>query len=119
MDMTERRQVMRESLDILADVRIDGIPGAQRIGLRNVSAGGLMADGLVHSRRGQLVWIDLRGLGWVEGTIAWVQGNRCGVAFHKAMDPAEFRRLLPDVESRARLPLPLLQQPEIAELPRI
>lgn len=119
MDKTERRQVKRESLDLLADIRIDGVRGEQRVGLRNISAGGLMADGLENSHRGQMIWIHLGVLGWVEGTVAWVQGSRCGVAFRDEMDPEQLVSLLAAGKSAGRLPHPPLRQPEIAELPRI
>lgn len=119
MDKTERRQVKRENLDLLADIRIDGVRGEQRVGLRNISAGGLMADGLENSHRGQTIWIHLSSLGWMEGIIAWVQGNRCGVAFRDEIDPDHLLALLSFKNEAGRLPHPPLRQPEIAELPRI
>jgi hypothetical protein len=94
MDKVERRLVERESLNLLADVRIDGVPGQQRVGLRNISARGLMADGLGNARRGQPIWICLNRLGWIEGTVAWVQGNRCGIALREEIDPDQLRALL-------------------------
>lgn len=45
MGGNEHRQIVRDSLFLLADMRIDGMSGDHRIRVRNVSAGGLMADG--------------------------------------------------------------------------
>lgn len=119
MDKIDRRQVKRENLDLLADIRIDGVRGEQRVGLRNISPGGLMADGVENSHRGQMIWIHLGTLGWIEGTVAWVQGNRCGVAFREEMDPDQLLALLTTGNDAGRLPPLPLRQPETTELPLI
>lgn len=46
-----------------------------------------MAEGAAGVARGQLVAVQLRNIGWVEGSIAWVQGVRCGIAFREEIDP--------------------------------
>lgn len=87
MSDNEHRQIGRESLFVLAELRIDGQEGDQRIRVRNLSPGGLMAEGSCKVQRGQQVWISLRNLGWCEGTVAWVQENRFGIAFINDIDP--------------------------------
>ncbi|PKB14264.1 PilZ domain-containing protein [Novosphingobium kunmingense] len=82
-----QRQLSRDSLFVLAEMRIDGVPGEVRVRVRNLSAGGLMAEGVDKIQRGQQVWINVRNVGWVEGSIAWVQDDRCGVAFKDEIDP--------------------------------
>lgn len=119
MDKIERRLVERENLNLLADVRIDGVRGQQRVGLRNISAGGLMADGLENAHRGQHIWICLNRLGWIEGTVAWVQGIRCGIALCEEIDPDQLRSLLMTENSRRRLRRLPLRQHETAELPQL
>ena len=37
--------------------------------------------------RQNLVAVEIRNIGWVEGTVAWVQGDRSGIAFHDDIDP--------------------------------
>lgn len=103
MSDNEHRQIERESLFVLAELRIDGQEGEQRIHVRNLSSGGLMAEGSCKVQRGQQVWINLRNLAWCEGTVAWVQENRFGVAFRDAIDP----RI-------ARAPLASATDPEVA-----
>ncbi len=61
-----------------------------------------MAEGVEKVQRGQLVWINVRNIGWVEGSIAWVQDNRCGVAFRDEIDPLVVRAPIAVGESTPR-----------------
>lgn len=87
MTDSEHRQIARDSLFVMADLRLDGLDTVHKVKLRNLSAGGLMAEGAVSVMRGTVVWIDIRNIGWVEGSVAWVQGSRFGVAFRDEIDP--------------------------------
>lgn len=87
MTKSEHRQIARDSLFVMADLRVDGLEGEHRIRVRNLSAGGLMAESELDVQRGQLVWTNVRGIGWVEGSVAWVQDSRFGIAFLKEIDP--------------------------------
>jgi len=87
MEPNDNRHILRDSLFVLADFRLDGIDGENRIKVRNLSAGGMMGEGQVRVIRGQVVWVNLRNIGWTEGTIAWIQGNRFGIAFREEIDP--------------------------------
>ncbi len=88
---TESRQVARDSLFIMAELRLDGQDADHRVKVRNISARGLMAEGDIAVTRGSVVWISLRQAGWVDGTVAWVQDNRFGVAFRMEIDPKSVR----------------------------
>lgn len=87
MSNVETRQVDRDSLFLLAQLRLDGQDQLHRVKVRNLSAGGMMAEGDVEVLRGALVEVELRNLGWVDGTVAWKQGNRFGIAFVDEIDP--------------------------------
>lgn len=87
MGQNEHRQISRDSLFLLAEMRVDGLSGDHKVRVRNVSAGGLMVEGGPVAPRGTRVSIQLRNIGWIEGTIAWVQDTRCGIAFGKEIDP--------------------------------
>lgn len=102
MDEAEHRQIMRDSLFVMAGLRLDGQIGEHRIKVRNLSAGGMMAEGSVHVQRGAVIWIDIRNIGWVEGTVAWVQDSRFGVAFREEIDPRIARAPLVPGESTPR-----------------
>ncbi len=89
--MDEHRHINRDSLFLLADLRVDGVDGEHRIKVRNLSAGGMMGEGNVRVARGNVVEVSIRNLGWVEGTVAWVQDNRFRVAFVEEIDPIQAR----------------------------
>lgn len=87
MTDTDHRQIERDSLFVMADLRVDGVPGEQRVKVRNLSAGGMMAEGEMKVQIGGAVEVNIRNIGWVEGSVAWVQENRFGIAFHDEIDP--------------------------------
>jgi len=91
MSDSDNRNISRDSLFILAELRVDGREGDHRVKVRNLSAGGMMAEGPVKVVRGERVEVNLRNVGWVEGSVAWVQENRFGVAFAEEVDPAVIR----------------------------
>ena len=91
MSNVDTRQVNRDSLFLLAQVRVDGQESVSRVKVRNLSAGGMMAEGDSKVVRGSLVAVELRNVGWVEGTVAWKQDNRFGIAFVDEIDPALVR----------------------------
>ncbi|GAM03908.1 PilZ domain-containing protein [Novosphingobium sp. MBES04] len=91
MDERENRQIPRDSLFLMADLHVDGLEGEHRIKVRNLSAGGMMGEGPVRVVRGSIVQVNIRNLGWVEGSVAWVQDSRFGVAFHSEIDPKRAR----------------------------
>jgi hypothetical protein len=91
MSNVDTRQVNRDSLFLLAQLRVDGQGETYRVKVRNLSAGGMMADGEAKVRRGSLVKVELRNLGWVDGTVAWKQDTRFGIAFVDEIDPSVVR----------------------------
>lgn len=102
MSDNEHRQITRDSLFVLADLRLDGLDVEHKVKVRNLSAGGMMAEGTVHVVRGTVVWINVRNIGWVEGAVAWVQDNRFGIAFREEIDPKIAR--MPASESGEHTP---------------
>ena len=99
MDESDQRHIGRDSLFVMADLRLDGSEETLRIKMRNLSAGGMMGDGTVRLTRGTVVWVEIRNIGWVEGSIAWVQDNRFGVAFREEIDPKLARPPLPAADA--------------------
>ena len=91
MSNVETRQVERDSLFLMADVRIDGGEQSHRVKVRNLSNGGMMAEGDARVARGALVVVTLRNIGDVEGSVAWTQDNRFGIAFVNEIDPVVVR----------------------------
>jgi hypothetical protein len=87
MDQNDHRHIERDSLFLMADLQIDGLDGEHRIKVRNLSSGGMMGEGPARVVRGAVVSVRIRNVGWVEGSVAWVHGNRFGVAFREEIDP--------------------------------
>jgi hypothetical protein len=88
MANVETRQVERDSLLLIAQVRVDGGDGGEyRVKVRNLSAGGMMGEGDAPVSRGMVVSVGLRNIGWIEGTVAWKQDDRFGIAFVEEIDP--------------------------------
>lgn len=101
MDQVDTRQVNRESLLLLANLRIDGQDTVHRVRIRNLSAGGMMAEADANVARGSQVSVELRNVGWIEGSVAWKQDNRFGIAFADAIDPAKVREPVPKPAERS------------------
>ena len=91
MSNVDTRQVNRDSLFLLAQLRVDGQDMVHRVKVRNLSAGGMMAEGEAKVMRGSLVRVELRNIGWVDGSVAWKQENRFGIAFVDEIDPIVVR----------------------------
>ena len=91
MNQVETRQANRDSMFLFARVRVDGQESPHRAKVRNLSAGGMMAECNARVTRGTPVSIELRNIGWVEGSVAWTQDNRFGIAFVDAIDPNAIR----------------------------
>ena len=87
MSNVDTRQVNRDSLFLLAQVRVVGQDGEYRVKVRNLSAGGMMAEGEARVSRGAPVQVELRNIGWVDGSVAWKQDDRFGIAFAEEIDP--------------------------------
>jgi len=87
MSHVDTRQTARDSLFLLAMLKVDGDPRdtAHRVKVRNLSATGVMAEGDVK------ITIELRNIGWVEGSVAWKQDNRFGIAFAQEVDHLRVR----------------------------
>lgn len=91
MNGNENRQIARDSLFVMAELRLPGGGEEHRVKVRNLSARGLMGEGSVRVVRGANVQIDLRNIGWVDGVVAWVQDDRFGVAFREEIDARSAR----------------------------
>lgn len=99
MNEDDHRQIARDSLFVLARLRLDGKADEIRVRVRNLSAGGLMAEGRAHVVPGMPLEIEIRNIGWVDGSVAWVQDDRFGIAFRHEIDPHVVRGPAPASES--------------------
>lgn len=101
MTGVETRSVARDSLFLLADIRVEQSAEIHRVRVRNLSDGGMMGEGNLRVQRGHRVAVELRNIGAVNGTVAWVQDNRFGVAFDEEIESQKARRPLQTEEGPA------------------
>lgn len=123
MASDEQRQINRDSLFMLACLRLDGHDQVYRVKIRNLSSGGLMAEGDMRVVSGTPLELELRNVGWVGGTVAWVQGNRCGIAFNEEIDAKSVRAAQAPASSDAPFvpmrPLAAMKQVDLGQLRKI
>lgn len=87
-----KRAKARDSLFLIAGLRIEGGPDTLHVRVRNLSPGGLMAEYAHPVDIGRTLEIDLRGIGKVAGKVAWSAAGRIGVAFDSPIDPLQARK---------------------------
>jgi hypothetical protein len=92
MSGVETRSLKRDSLFLLANVCLRDETEVHRVRVRNLSDGGMMAEGQIRVRRGDRLDIELRNVGKVGGSVAWVQDNRFGIAFDHEIDARVVRK---------------------------
>ncbi|MEM7703065.1 MAG: PilZ domain-containing protein [Pseudomonadota bacterium] len=92
MSGVETRSVSRDSLFLLANVRVESAAESHRVRVRNLSDGGMMAEGALMVQRGNRLEIELRHVGKVGGSVAWVQDKRFGIAFDSEIDSQQARK---------------------------
>lgn len=91
-DFTGQRTGSRDSLLLTAQFRLTGDDKIAQVRVRNLSSGGLMAEYAAPVDIGTPVEIEVRGVGWVKGRIAWATDGRVGVAFDIEIDPMLARK---------------------------
>ena len=87
MSVVDTRNISRDSLFLMAEIRLDGATSDYKVKVRNLSPGGMLAEGAVPVVPGNRLQICLRNIGWVDGGVAWVQENRFGIAFDAEINP--------------------------------
>ena len=87
-----QRTAPRDSLLLTAGFRIKGSEQVEQVRIRNLSAGGLMAEVGDDVDRDAEVEVQVRGIGWISGRIAWQAMGRVGIAFDREIDPKKARK---------------------------
>ena len=101
-DAAAQRIDARDSLLLVAKFRVAGRNDALQVRVRNLSSGGLMAEVPQPIDIGTMVEVEVRGIGWVSGRIAWVTAGRAGVAFDHLIDPQAARKPVVTTKVRAK-----------------
>jgi PilZ domain len=87
-----KRGMSRDSLLLKAILRFPKVNDEREVRIRNLSAGGLMAEVPVRVARGEPVEVNLRSIGWITGHVAWVTDGRIGIAFDHPINPKDARK---------------------------
>lgn len=81
----------RDRLLLVADIVAEGEASAARYTVRNLSSGGMMAQGDHVLTIGARVSVTLRNIGAVQGKVAWAENSRYGISFDNEIDPQAVR----------------------------
>ena len=82
----------RDSLLLRARLRQAGQGEAVEVRVRNLSEGGLMAELPLPLPVDAAVEVEVRGIGWLPGRVAWQTEGRTGIAFDRLIDPRRARK---------------------------
>ena len=85
------RERTRDSLFMGAKISIIDSAVVAPTVIRNLSVGGVMIDCPTGLREGARVNLNLRNLGNVSGSVAWVRDGRAGVMFDAPINPDDIR----------------------------
>ncbi|MES2098142.1 MAG: PilZ domain-containing protein [Pseudomonadota bacterium] len=91
-DAAAQRNDARDSLFLVAGLRLDGAATVNQVRVRNLSSGGLMAEFDQPVDVGTAVEVELRGVGKVAGAVAWTAAGRIGVSFNRQIEPLDARK---------------------------
>ena len=82
----------RDSLFLMATVRLPGDKEARSVRVRNLSEGGLMIESDRIVPVGAVLTLTLRGIGDITGRVAWCAERRIGIALDQPIDPRRARK---------------------------
>lgn len=88
----------RETFFLVSSLRLS--PGIQRINIRNLSPGGALIEPVEGAHKGAPAAIEIRNIGWVEATVAWIDEKRVGLRFHHSIMLSDVRRPITEVDVR-------------------
>jgi hypothetical protein len=88
------RNAARDSMMLQAPLHRVSSPAHRPVTLRirNLSAGGMMAECSEPLTTGEQVVLELRGIGEVTGRVAWCHAGRVGISFDSPIDPRLTRK---------------------------
>jgi hypothetical protein len=82
----------RDSVFLHANVIATHHEAAGVFRVRNISSGGLMAEGPFTFHAGDELDVELRNIGTVHGRVAWASSGKFGMMFDRVIDPKLARK---------------------------
>lgn len=86
------RAADRDSLFLQAGLTVPGHAEPFIVRVRNLSPGGMLAEGKLRIEQGAAVEVELRNIGPVGGRVVWAGVGKFGIAFDHPIDPQAVRR---------------------------
>jgi hypothetical protein len=105
-----QREKSRESIFLGATLHYEGAKAPVTTRVRNISAGGMMVDTTVAYAKGHRVVAEVKGIGEVNGAVAWSTDNRIGIVFDQPIDPKMTRQ-----QVKSDVAVPGYNKPYIAD----
>lgn len=105
---TAKTRELRDSVFLHATVTATHGEATGVFRIRNISSGGLMAEGPVSFHAGDELDVDLRNVGMIHGRVAWAAEGRFGMMFDRLIDPKLARK---PVGGGREPPEPILHRP--------
>ncbi len=87
-----QRTAKRDSLFLGAIVTVKGEAKGFEVRVRNLSAGGLLAESKKSPPAGSDIMIELRNIGEVAARVMWSEPGKFGVSFLSPIDPQAVRK---------------------------
>ncbi len=84
----------RDSLFLMAQLKLPGEQRAREVRVRNLSERGLMLELDKVVAIATPVQLELRGIGEIGGKVAWCTEGRIGVALDSPIDPKKARKVV-------------------------
>ena len=81
----------RQNVMLMVSLQLAGWP-EQRARVRDISAGGLKVSAPLKPAPATTVRVELPGLGWIAGEVAWSKDSEFGIRFAHEIDPAAARK---------------------------
>ncbi|HWW58449.1 MAG TPA: PilZ domain-containing protein [Sphingopyxis sp.] len=82
----------RDSLFMQAGLMLPGCAEPVVVRVRNLSVGGMLAEGNIQIEQGASIEVELRNVGPVPGRVVWAGEGKFGIAFDRPVDPQAVRR---------------------------
>lgn len=82
----------RDSLFLQARLLIPGSPDPAVVRVRNLSAGGMLAESAAPVTEGTALAVELGNVGTVSGRVVWAGEGKFGIAFDRQINPQAARR---------------------------
>ena len=91
----------RDSLFMQASLMVPGRADPVVVRVRNLSPGGMLAEGKIRIEQGAAVEVELNNVGPVPGRVVWAGEGKFGIAFDHQVDPQAVRH---QVAKKSELP---------------